>query len=177
MFDPPPDIKMATRLALTEARLDTRHRPLAPWPHRANGYRGFYRNSVMRVKSVSAWAGSTTRTSPMPQLKVFNISVAPNPPVLANRANTGGKSHAPRSTVAPNPSGKNRGRFSVRPPPVICANPRTPPDRVAASAGYTYIRVGTKNASPNVPARHGVALSQSWPLISTSLRTREYPLA
>ena len=35
------------------------------------------------------------------------------------------------------PSGRIRGRFSVSPPPVMCARPCTPPARIAASAGRT----------------------------------------
>ena len=74
---------------------------------------------------------------PIPQLKVLSISASATPPASRSQPKTAGSSQAPRSTSAPMPSGRMRGRFSVSPPPVMCASPRTPPARIAASAGRT----------------------------------------
>ena len=61
----------------------------------------------------------------MPQLKVRSISASVTGPALASQSKTAGRRHDASSTLAPTPGGKTRGRFSVMPPPVICAMPWT----------------------------------------------------
>ena len=60
---------------------------------------------------------------PTPQLKVRRISAASKPPVACSHLNSAGHCQLPQSTSAIRPAGKALGRFSVNPPPVMCAMP------------------------------------------------------
>ena len=68
-----------------------------------------------------------------------------------------------KSISAPNPAGKARGKFSVNPPPVICAKACTPPNLIAAKHCFTYNAVGLSNASPRLMSANGALLSQNKP--------------
>ena len=57
----------------------------------------------------------------MPQLKVLSISASEIPPACASQAMIGKAGMRCKSIVAPRSAGKTRGKFSVSPPPVICA--------------------------------------------------------
>ncbi len=74
-----------------------------------------------RTKSASE--GAQTRTRPMPMLNARNISASAMPPRAAASWKSGGTVHARESSAAVRPSGSMRGRFSVMPPPVMCAMP------------------------------------------------------
>ena len=74
-------------------------------------------------------------TIPMPQLKVRSISVAPAAQPLASQSKTGSGVHAEASIAASTALGSTRGRFSRRPPPVMCASAFTLCVRIAARHG------------------------------------------
>src|SRR5487761_193437 len=71
--------------------------------------------------TASAWAGAATATIPMPQLKVRAISARAMPAVCASQVKTGGSVQVAASSSAARPSGRTRGIFSTKPPPVMCA--------------------------------------------------------
>ena len=106
--------------------------------------------------SASARSGATTATMPMPQLKVFSISASAIPRGSRSQAKTGGSVQASRSISAPRPSGRTRGRFSVSPPPVMCASAVHParPQRRAAPAARRSASASS-SAAPSVPAPNG----------------------
>src|SRR5262245_6577690 len=84
---------------------------------------GSYPAAVKRAITSASALGATTATMPMPQLKVRNISAASSLPTCCSQPNTAGACQAPRSTWAAAPAGRMRGKFSLRPPPVMCASP------------------------------------------------------
>src|SRR5690606_22716874 len=106
---------------------------LVTWPSGRTSSPSARRRSV----SAAARSGAATTTMPMPQLKVRRSSASAMRPASRSQAKTGGSGHAERSIVAPQPSGRMRGRFSGRPPPVTWASARTPPARIAARQGRT----------------------------------------
>ena len=59
---------------------------------------------------------------PMPQLNVRSISASAMPPAFASQLKTGGTGICARSSAMPRFFGKTRGRFSGKPPPVMCAS-------------------------------------------------------
>jgi hypothetical protein len=59
------------------------------------------------------------------------------PPASRSQAKTGGRRQARGRSRRRGPRGRTRGRFSVRPPPVMWASAWTPPARIAARAGLT----------------------------------------
>ncbi len=63
---------------------------------------------------------------PIPQLKVRAISSGAMLPALLERAKTSGRRQRAVSTIARQPSGRTRGMFSSRPPPVMWAKPVDP---------------------------------------------------
>src|SRR6185437_9878630 len=83
-------------------------------------------------------------TSPMPQLNVRSISASSRLPVFASQPNTADASNDERSIRAAASFGMTRGRFSERPPPVMCDSafmapfdPDPPVARIAARTGLT----------------------------------------
>ena len=62
---------------------------------------------------------------PMPQLNTRSISASATLPCSWSQAKSGGAVQLPRSMRARELSGRTRGTFSTRPPPVMCARPLT----------------------------------------------------
>ena len=58
---------------------------------------------------------------PIPQLNVFKASDIFKSACSMSQLKIGNLSHASKFILAPNPSGRALGKFSVNPPPVICA--------------------------------------------------------
>ena len=64
---------------------------------------------------------------------------------------------AVRSTSRAQPSGSIRGRFSVMPPPVMCAMPFTSPASSSGDIARRYERCGASSASPIVVPSSGAS--------------------
>src|SRR6185295_10050753 len=80
-------------------------------------------DSILTTRCASLAAQAMT--SPTPMLKARNISSVAMPPRRCSTSKIGGTCHERRSISAAQPSGRMRGRFSVMPPPVMCAIPFT----------------------------------------------------
>eukprot|EP00967_Tisochrysis_lutea_P129162 scaffold221841_cov28-Tisochrysis_lutea.AAC.4 len=130
-----------------------------------------------RVRSSSASAAATTSTIPIPQLKVRNNSGVPAREPVASQPNTGAGVHVVASSVQRTPRGSTRGRFSGKPPPVMCASALTLPVRAAARQLLTYSLVGVRSASASDEVgANGAGASHGKPARSTTRRTSEKPL-
>mmetsp|Transcript_18950 Transcript_18950/g.64046 ORF Transcript_18950/g.64046 Transcript_18950/m.64046 type:complete len:206 (+) Transcript_18950:166-783(+) len=139
-------------------------------------------------KTASAWWGLTTRIIPIPQLNVRSTSESGRSPQLWRSHWKSGGSLKGR-IVAAKCFGSTRGRFSERPPPVICAAPSSGREAsfITLSTALTYKRVGASSAwamvtsaapkaAPNVSAVEALSTSEV-PRRATARRTSEKPLA
>ena len=119
---------------------------------------------------------------PMPLLKVRFISKSLMAAVACSQAKSSLCGQLPWRSSAAMPSGRTRGMFSNRPPPVMCARALIGCAASAASTGFTYSRVGAMSASRNgLPSRLAGSLEASKPVPdpaarSMHLRTRLKPL-
>jgi hypothetical protein len=89
------------------------------------------------ARTLAALSGLTTTAMPTPQLKVRTISSGATPPAAASQRNTGGTGQVMPSRTTPRPAGMTRGRFSRKPPPVMCAKALIPPVSSAARQLFT----------------------------------------
>ena len=74
--------------------------------------------------TVSASSERTSATMPIPQLKMRRISSSSTLPSDCIQSNSSGRVQLSRLICADRPSGRTRGTFSVRPPPVMWASAR-----------------------------------------------------
>ena len=74
---------------------------------------------------------------PIPQLNVFKASDCFKFACAINQSKIDNLAHESKLILAPKPSGNALGKFSVNPPPVICANAFSLPVSSAATAGRT----------------------------------------
>ena len=88
-----------------------------------------------------------------------------------------GTRHADRSITACVFAGRMRGRFSVMPPPVMCAIPLIVPDGSSGRITGRYVRCGVSSASPIDVVEPGKRDRTSSPATSNAIRrASEYPL-
>ena len=90
-----------------------------------------------RLHAAASSAAQTT-IMPTPILNARNISSARDAAASCSSRKIGGTVHDRRSTSAAHRSGSIRGRFSVMPPPVMCARPFTNP---RSSSGRTQRQI------------------------------------
>jgi hypothetical protein len=95
---------------------------------------GLLAGGAQQPQAPAARSAATQAIMPTPQLKVRSISARSMLPASRSQRNTGGGVQLRRSITALVPGGRERGRFSVMPPPVMCARAWTPPWRISASA-------------------------------------------
>ena len=130
MFDPRPEIRIATRRFMAspsrdrDGRCRSRGARLRPGSPR----RAMRRSRPLAAKislTSSIASGLTIAIMPMPQLKVRSNSSSAMPPCSASHLNTGSTGSRARSMPTPRCLGSTRGMLSVKPPPVMWASPLT----------------------------------------------------
>ncbi len=114
-------------------------------------------------RTLKASFAATARISPMPMLNVRACrQKGRRQPAGAIRRSAGTR-HADRSITACVFAGRMRGRFSVMPPPVMCAIPLIAPDASSGRITGRYVRCGISSASPIDVSEPGNARSNIEP--------------
>ena len=103
-------------------------------------------------------------------LKVRNMSSTGTRPACCSQVKIGGTVHDAASTTAAVPCGRILGRFSVMPPPVMCAIPLIRPPASRGLIIDRYERCGSSNADATVVPNSGTWLSTVNPRPSKMMR-------
>ena len=103
-------------------------------------------------------------------LKVRYMSASGTSPRSRRKSKIGGTSQRSGSMIAAQPSGRMRGTFSVRPPPVIWAIPFTQPVSITGRTGDWYERCGRSSSSPTVQSSTSTTESTRSPSRSKRMR-------
>ena len=160
---PPPEIRIATRLRLTGGPRSARPAPAATRPMRRTRLAGAARAAAASASARSARDDGDQADAAVEGLQHLGLGDA-GPRRAASRRPAAAPRRRGRSRRR-GPSGRTRGRFSVSPPPVMCASAAHPAGARAPRSAGAHVDAGRRRAAPRRACRRrrGEGASQPSP--------------